>query len=127
MPEMVTRDIRVRVESEFVPERSSPENSEFVFSYKVAIGNIGAETVQILGRHWLIHDAFGESEEVIGAGVIGEQPILRPGEEFRYTSYCPLKTSFGTMQGHFEAVTDMGENFTIEIPEFTLAHPHSIQ
>lgn len=127
MPELVTRDVRVRVESEYVPERSRPDSSEFVFSYKISIGNLGAETIQILGRHWIIRNAFGESEEVIGEGVVGEQPILRPGEEFRYTSFCPIKTSFGTMQGHFEALTDDGVSFKVEIPEFVLAHPHSVQ
>lgn len=127
MPELVTRDVRVRVQSEYVPGRSNPDGGLFVFSYKVAIANLSAETIQILGRHWIINDAFGEAEEVVGEGIVGEQPILRPGEEFRYESFCPIKTSFGTMRGHFRAVSDSGQNFMVQIPEFVLAHPHSIQ
>lgn len=126
MPELVTRDVRVRVESEFVPERSSVAGSEFVFTYKVSIANVGAETIQVLGRRWVITDAFGEFEEIVGEGVVGEQPVLRPGEEFRYSSFCPIKTSFGTMKGEFEVVTDAAEAFMVEIPEFVLAHPHSV-
>lgn len=126
MAELVTRDVRVRVESEFVPERSNVQVSEFVFTYKVSIANIGAETIQVLGRRWVITDAFGEFEEILGEGVVGEQPVLRPGEEFRYSSFCPIKTSFGTMKGEFEVVTDEAEAFLVEIPEFVLAHPHSV-
>jgi ApaG protein len=126
MPELVTRDVRVRVQNEFVPERSSPTASEFVFTYKVQIANLGAETIQVMGRRWVITDAFGEYEEVAGEGVVGEQPVIRPGEEFRYSSFCPIKTSFGTMKGEFEVITDAGESFMVEIPEFVLAHPHSV-
>lgn len=126
MPEQVTRDVRVRVQSEYLPERSNPEQSSFVFSYKVEIANLGAETIQILGRHWLISNAFGDCEEVVGEGVVGEQPIIRPGETFVYSSYCPIKTSFGTMKGHYQARTDDGESFLVEIPELVLAHPHSV-
>lgn len=126
MPELVTRDVRVRVESQFLPERSNAQNSEFVFTYRVAIGNLSAETIQVMSRRWLITDAFGEHEEVVGEGVVGEQPVIRPGEEFRYSSFCPIKTSFGTMKGEFEVITDDGETFMVEIPEFVLAHPHSV-
>jgi len=126
MPELVTRDVRVRIESEFEPDRSNARDNEFAFSYKVAIGNLSAETIQVMGRRWIITNAFGDYEEVLGEGVVGEQPVLRPGEEFRYTSFCVIKTSFGTMRGEFEVITDDAEVFQFEIPEFTLAHPHSV-
>lgn len=127
MPELVTRDVRVRVESEFAPEKSDERIGEFAFTYKIAIANVGAETIQVLGRRWIITNAFGEYEEVAGEGVVGEQPIIRPGEEFRYTSFAVIKTSFGTMRGEFEVVTDDAEIFMVEVPEFLLAHPHSVQ
>jgi ApaG protein len=126
MPELVTRDVRVRVESEFASDKSNAKDNEFAFSYKVSIGNLSAETIQVMGRRWIITNAFGDYEEVVGEGVVGEQPVLRPGEEFRYTSFCVLKTSFGSMRGEFEVITDDAEVFQVEIPEFTLAHPHSV-
>ena len=90
--EAVTHDVRVEVESHYAPEYSQPFQHEWFFHYTVRISNEGGETVQLLSRHWIISDATGQIEEVRGDGVIGEQPVLRPGESFQYTSGCPLKT-----------------------------------
>src|SRR6185312_9185731 len=108
--EALTRNVRVQVEAQyvppqFVPGQSQPLQNEWVFAYTVRITNEGDETVQLLSRHWIITDATGHVEEVRGPGVVGEQPVLRPGESFQYTSGCPLKTSTGVMRGTYQMVT----------------------
>ncbi len=120
----VTRHIEVTVEPNFVPEQSSAEKSQFFWSYTVAITNNGEETVQLRTRHWIITDASGRQEEVRGEGVIGEQPVLAPGERFEYTSGVPLSTASGIMAGRYQMVTDSGERFEIEVPTFSLDSPH---
>jgi ApaG protein len=125
MPEAVTRDIRVRVEAEFAPERSNPHQNQWFFLYTVQITNQGRETVQLLSRHWIITDAMGAVKEVRGPGVIGKKPVLEPGERFAYTSGCPLTTPFGSMRGTYQMVTTDKEHFDIEIPIFTLAEPYT--
>lgn len=127
LPEAVTKNISVQVSSEYLPERSSPGKSVYTFKYQIIIANMGSETVQVLSRKWFIYDAFSNCEEVVGDGVVGEQPFISPGEEFQYESYCPLKTSFGRMKGHYEVQTDEGNRFHVQIPEFILAHPYSVQ
>lgn len=124
--EATTRGVRVRVTSTYVPERSVPAQRRWFFSYRVRISNTGDDTVQLLNRHWVITDADGHVEEVRGEGVVGEQPILGAGEIFEYTSYCPLTTPFGTMEGSYEMVTEGGERFLAAIAPFTLSEPMAI-
>ncbi|HXZ86042.1 MAG TPA: Co2+/Mg2+ efflux protein ApaG [Myxococcota bacterium] len=124
--EAVTRGIRVAVRSRYVPERSRPLMNEFFFAYTIRISNEGGERVQLLSRAWLIEDAEGRIEEVRGPGVVGEQPVLAPGEAFEYTSACPLGTPFGSMRGSYQMVTEGGERFDAQIARFQLAEPHSI-
>lgn len=121
-----TRGIRVEVRSEFLPERSSPRDGSYLFQYDVRISNVGSETAQLISREWIITNADGEVERVKGPGVIGEQPVLPPGTAFEYTSYCPLKTAVGSMQGSYQMVTPNGERFDALISPFTLAVPNAL-
>ncbi len=124
--EAVTNNVRVEVESQYAPEHSQPFQSHWFFYYTVKITNEGEETVQLLSRHWLITDATGHVEEVRGPGVVGEQPVLAPGESFQYTSGSPLKTSTGVMRGTYEMVTEDGEHFDVEIAPFALHEPYTV-
>lgn len=124
--EIVTRGIRVAVTSRFVPERSNPSESAWFFAYTIRISNEGGETAQLLSRHWVITDANGRTEEVRGPGVVGRQPVLPPGQTFEYTSACPLKTSFGVMQGTYQMVTPAGDHFDVEIAPFALSEPFGV-
>ena len=121
-----TRGIRVRVESRFDPVRSRPEKGQWFFLYSVTITNESPETVQLVSRHWIITDGTGAIEEVRGEGVVGEQPVLGPGESFRYTSGCPLETHLGTMHGSYRMTTRDGEAFEAEIAPFTLSEPYTV-
>ena len=125
MSEAVTRNVRVHVESEFAPGRSSPAENKWFFLYTIRITNESADTVQLLSRHWIITDAMGEVREVRGPGVVGKQPVLEPGESFEYTSGCDLTTPFGTMRGTYQMVSSEREDFEIEIPAFTLTEPYT--
>ena len=116
----VTRGIRVEVESEYVADRSNPDNHSYFFAYHVTITNESDETVQLISRHWVITNAEGKKEEVEGPGVVGEQPTLEPDESFEYSSFCPLTTPMGTMHGTYQMVTEDGEKFDAEIAPFTL-------
>jgi ApaG protein len=118
--------VRVRVESKYVSERSRPLMNEYFFAYTIEIANEGSETVQLVSRAWTITDAEGHVEEVRGPGVVGEQPVLAPGEAFEYTSACPLGTPFGSMRGTYQMVTEAGERFDAEIATFELAEPYAI-
>lgn len=122
-----TNDVTVSVEPNFDKERSNPNQGQFVFSYVVDIQNDRAESIQINHRSWVITDSFGNMEIVEGVGVVGEQPIIPPGQTYRYTSYCPLRTSFGSMKGSYFATDPSGTKLKIDIPEFILAHPYSVQ
>jgi len=124
--EAITRGIRIRVQSAYVPERSSPDEQQWLFAYSVQISNEGSETAQLVSRHWIITDANGRVEEVKGPGVVGKQPLLHPGESFEYTSACPLPTPFGTMHGTYHMVTPDGGSFDAEVAAFTLAEPHAL-
>jgi ApaG protein len=120
----VTRQIEVTVEPNFMPERSSADQQQFFWSYTVIITNSGAETVQLKTRHWIITDASGRKQEVKGEGVVGEQPVLAPGERFEYTSGVPLPTASGFMAGSYQMVsTESGEPFDIDVPTFSLDGP----
>lgn len=118
-----TRSIRVAVEPFYVAEQSEPDTGRYVFGYRVTIENRGAETVQLVARHWRITDALGRVVEVQGPGVVGEQPRLSPGECFKYTSGTPLHTPSGIMVGAYKMVTDDGEQFEVQIPAFSLDAP----
>jgi ApaG protein len=124
--EAVTRGVRVRVQSEFNPDRSDPSRGQWFFLYTIKIANEGTETVQLLTRHWIITDSEGKVEEVRGPGVVGKQPILKPGESFEYTSGCPLATAFGMMEGTYQMVTTDGERFDAKIAPFTLSEPYTV-
>lgn len=121
-----TRGIRVQVESRYLEEQSVPEESYYFFQYRVQISNGGDETARLVSRTWIITDADGGVHEVQGPGVVGEQPVLRPGDDFEYTSFCPLKTPVGAMEGRYQMVTSKGESFDAEISAFTLAVPHHV-
>ena len=121
----VTRGIRVSVRAEYLDEQSDPDEGRFVWAYRVTIRNEGAETVQLLRRSWIITDATGRVQRVHGPGVIGEQPVLGPGERFEYTSGTPLGTPSGIMSGLYHMVVrDTGEMFDVVIPTFSLDSPH---
>ena len=115
-----TDSIRVEVLSRHSPENSRPVQEEWVFEYTVRITNQGTDTVQLVSRHWIITDALEHTEEVSGPGVIGEQPILAPGESFKYSSWCPLKTPTGLMRGTYQMLRAGGEQFDVEIATFAL-------
>ncbi len=116
----VTRNIEVTVSPRFLPDRSAPDKGHFFWAYTVEITNLGQKTVQLKTRHWHITDAQGRVQEVRGAGVVGEEPVLGPGESFEYTSGVPLPTSSGFMSGSYSMVTTDGERFDIEVPAFSL-------
>jgi ApaG protein len=127
MYEKTTRNIAISVRPFFLEEQSAPERRHYVWAYRVNIENRGPETVQLLNRHWRITDKLGRLQEVKGPGVIGEQPVLKPGESFDYTSGCPLETPSGIMVGTYEMTTPAGERFLVEIPAFSLDSPHDRQ
>jgi ApaG protein len=118
-----TRDILVRVTPAYLAAQSDPAENQFSWAYTVEIENHGGETVQLVSRHWIITDANNRVEHIKGPGVVGEQPVLKPREAFRYTSGCPLTTPSGGMRGTYQMVTDTGEVFDAEIPEFSLHLP----
>src|SRR5436309_4990734 len=125
MYQSVTRDIEVTVTPQYLADRSSPESGEYFWAYTIEITNRGAETVQLRTRHWRITDAMGRRQEVRGAGVVGKQPVLKPGDSFEYTSGVPLPTPSGFMTGTYGMVGPNGEAFDIEIPTFSLNSPES--
>ena len=110
----------------FIAEQSVPEKDRYVFAYTITITNEGTVPAQLLNRHWLITDSNGKIQEVRGDGVIGEQPYLKPGEKFRYTSGAVLETPVGTMQGQYTMHPDEGDNFNATIPQFTLSIPRTL-
>jgi ApaG protein len=123
--EATTRGIRIRVEPRYMDDQSSPEDSHFVWSYAVEISNDGSETVQLKSRTWRITDAHGRTEEVRGAGVVGQTPVIEPGKAFNYTSGCPLKTPQGIMVGSYQMADEAGQLFDVAIPAFSLDSPYT--
>lgn len=119
-----THDIRVTVQPVFLEEQSSPDDQQFVWAYQVRIENLGGQTVRLRNRYWAITDALGHTQEVRGPGVVGEQPLLRPGDSFEYTSGCPLSTPSGMMVGSYEMEAETGERLEVAIPAFSLDSPH---
>ena len=124
MYSQTTRDITVTVQPMFLEKESSPDEQHFMWAYHVKIENNGSATVQLRNRYWRITDAFGRIQEVRGAGVVGEQPVLKPGESFEYTSGTPLPTPSGIMVGAFQMESDSGERFDVGVPAFSLDSPH---
>jgi ApaG protein len=124
--EAVTRGVRVRVQSKYDPKRSSPGAQQWYFPYTITITNEGDETVQLMTRHWFITDGNNRVHEVRGPGVVGDQPVLNPGESYTYTSGCPLGTPFGLMEGTYQMVTGGGEPFDAKIAPFELGQPYSV-
>jgi len=125
MYQAVTRGISVTVTPRYMPEESSPEQGRYFFAYTVEIINGSLDRVQLRSRHWRITDEHGNVQEVRGTGVVGEEPVLGPGESFSYTSGCPLPTPSGTMQGTYLMETAGGETFDAEIPAFSLDIPRT--
>lgn len=124
MYESTTRSIRVSVEPCFEEDESSPVEHHFVWSYTIEIENLSDETVQLRSRYWQITDALGQVQEVRGHGVVGEEPVLGPGECFRYTSGAPLPTSSGIMVGCYQMENASGESFRVDVPAFSLDSPY---
>ncbi|GLS18470.1 protein ApaG [Labrys miyagiensis] len=121
----ITRHIKVTVRPKYVPGESRPSDGRYFWAYTIEIVNMGPETVQLRSRAWQITDESGRREEVRGPGVIGQQPVLDPGERFEYTSGCPLGTPSGMMVGTYQMVADSGESFDVEIPAFSLDSPYA--
>ena len=119
----VTHDIQVTVLPEFRPDRSEPDRNMWFWAYTIEIANLGTKTVRLVSRHWIITDGEGGVGEVKGLGVVGEQPVLKPGESFRYTSGCPLTTPSGIMEGSYRMTDDEGDEFDVAIPAFSLDSP----
>jgi len=119
-------ELSVAVEPHFVADQSNPAKQQFVFAYKVRITNTGERPAQVISRHWVITDGDQAEQEVRGLGVVGQQPLLAPGETFEYTSGCPLKTHVGTMRGSYHCVGENGVPFEVDIPEFVLAMPRTL-
>lgn len=124
MYELMTREIVVRVAPEFMAEDSVPEDNYYVWTYRVEIENCGTETIQLCTRQWQIIDAMGKTEDVYGQGVVGEQPVLGPGDGFEYSSGAPLTTPSGLMAGSYTVQTATGELFDVRVPAFSLDSPH---
>lgn len=121
MSSAITRGIQVDVVSEYIAERSNPDRGVYFYAYHVTLTNRSDKTVQLISRHWIITNGNGRREEVKGPGVVGEQPILNPGESFEYSSFCPLDTAMGMMHGTYQMVTREGDEFDVEIAPFTLS------
>ena len=123
--EALTSGIVVRVRPQYLPEQSEPKQRRWVWAYHIEVENRGPVSVQLLSRHWIITDATGRVEEVQGPGVIGQQPVLNPGESFRYTSGCPLPTPSGVMAGSYRFAVSGAPEFDVEIPGFSLDMPNA--
>ena len=126
MPNPEKYRIEITPLPQFIPDQSNPEDDRYVFAYTINIRNVGDLPAQLVARHWIITDANNAVQEVRGLGVVGNQPLLQPGESFEYTSGCALATPIGTMKGSYQMVGEDGTRFDAEIPEFVLAIPHTL-
>ena len=120
------KDIDISEHTQYLQDQSDPENNRYVFAYTIGIENKGPKPVQLLSRHWIITDDNDKVEEVRGTGVVGQQPLIAPGQIFHYTSGAILTTGFGTMQGSYEMVSEDGEKFAAEVPAFLLSRPLTV-
>ena len=123
MAESKKYNINVSVNTAYIAEQSDPAADRYIFAYTITIANTGTEAAQLISRHWVITDAENVTQEVKGLGVVGEQPLLRPGESFEYTSGTAMATPVGTMRGSYQMVAEDGNKFEAEIPAFTLSMP----
>lgn len=126
LSDATTRNIRVEVLARYSSENSQPAHGKWVFQYTVRITNQGEETVQLMSRHWIITDATGQVNEVKGEGVVGHQPMMAAGESFKYSSWCPLETPFGSMHGSYQMAGADGSEFDVEIAPFALRAPFTV-
>jgi ApaG protein len=126
LSDAVTENIRVEVLSKYSPENSKPQEDQWVFQYTVRLTNLGQETVRLISRHWIITDAWTMEREVKGEGVVGEQPLLSPGESYQYSSWCPLSTPSGMMHGTYQMVSTAGRSFDIRIAPFGLRARYTV-
>jgi len=126
IPESITSGIKVQVVSKYIPEHTNPDIPRYFFAYWVTITNESELSIKLIDRHWEITDATGKLKVVDGEGVIGKQPVIRPGESFSYNSFCPIETEFGMMTGHYQVKQEDGQFMKIEIPQFQLISPFSI-
>lgn len=126
MADSARYEVSVDVVTQYLPDQSDPEAERYFFAYTITVTNIGTVPAQLISRHWVITDANGKTEEVRGLGVVGHQPLLKPGESFEYTSGCPLATPVGTMQGSYQMVAEDGTRFDAPIAEFVLAMPRTL-
>jgi ApaG protein len=124
--QMANLSMHVAVKVQFVEDQSNPDNRQFTFAYTITIRNDGLVSTQLIGRHWLITDGEGHVQEVRGLGVVGQQPLLKPGEQFEYTSWATLPTPVGTMKGEYFCMSDQAEYFEAPIAEFALAMPRTL-
>ncbi len=126
MPVAVTHDIRVSVQARFEPRQGAPADGRYLFSYRITIANNSVRTLQLMARHWVIMDSMAPRSQVQGPGVVGVQPVLAPGEQYTYTSYCELRSTLGRMQGAY-LMRDLADNteFEVAIPSFTLHLPYA--
>lgn len=126
MAESKKYELQIRVNTQYLVEQSDPAADRHVFAYNIDIRNTGTVAVQLISRHWIITDANGEVQEVRGLGVVGQQPLLQPGQNFEYTSGCALATPVGTMKGSYQMVADNGATFDAQIGEFILSMPRTL-
>lgn len=122
----MSNDIQIFVETDYIEDQSNSSEERFVFAYTITIENIGVSPAQLLARHWVITDSNGKIDEVEGDGVIGEQPVIQPGEAFSYTSGAILETDVGTMAGSYQMINEGGQPFDADIPEFVLSVPRTL-
>lgn len=121
MSDETTHGVRVGATAFYIPDQSDPDNQQYIFGYNIVIANVGDEPAQLRSRHWIIIDAHGRREDVRGDGVVGQTPRLEPGQAFKYQSFCPLKTNWGTMEGQYTMQRDSGEKFDVKVGRFYLA------
>ena len=121
-----TEDIQVEVIPSYLPERSSPENNQFFYGYKIRINNHSDKAVRVIYRHWKIKDGKGHTRDIQGSGVIGEQPLINPGQHYEYTSFCPMNTPHGNMRGKYQMIDEFGNRFWIDVPLFFFRPPQGL-
>ena len=123
---LIDNPISIHVDTHYIPQQSSPDEQRYAFAYTITISNHGVEPVKLISRHWVITDGNAKVEEVRGDGVVGEQPTIKPGHSFRYTSGAILETEVGSMRGSYQMIGEDGIHFDAQIPAFTLAVPHAL-